>query len=270
VSRRPDRFALVLLALLSRALPAEESLPAPLREVGFDQKIGEAVPLGLVFRDEAGREAKLAEYFGKRPVLLSLVYFECPMLCGMATEGLVRSLRPLASTPGKDFEVLTVSFDPRETPALAAGKKAGVLAAYGREGAAGGWRFLTGGAESIARLTGAVGFRHVWDEERKQFAHAAGLVVLTPDGRVSRYLFGVDYAPKDIRFAVIEAADGRVGSVLDRIALQFCWSYDPSLGRYTMTAIKLVRGAAVVTVLAIGGFIALMLRRERAAARKGA
>jgi protein SCO1/2 len=262
--------ALALAGLLPRPLPGQAPLPGPLRDVGFDQRPGEPVPLDLAFRDEEGREVKLSGYFGKRPVLLSLVYFECPMLCGMATEGLVRSLRPLSLAPGKDFEVLTVSFDPRETPALAAAKRRSVLEAYGREGAGEGWRFLTGGTESIARLTGAVGFRYVWDEERKQFAHAAGLVVLTPDGRVSRYLFGVDYAPKDIRFAAIEAAGGGVGSIADRAFLLFCYSYDPKLGRYTMTAINLVRGGAVVTVLAIGGFIAAMLRRERKLKPKGA
>ena len=261
---RPPKLALLAIAALAGAsLRAEEAPPAPLREVGFDQRLGEAVPLDIPFRDETGREVKLSEYFQKKPVLLSLVYFECPMLCGMATEGLVRSLRPLGFSPGADFEVLTVSFDPRETPELAAAKKRNVLAAYGRPGAEDGWRFLTGGAESIARLTRAVGFRYVWDEEQKQFAHATGIVVLTPGGRISRCLFGIEYAPKDIRFAVIEAADGAIGSIADRVFLQFCYAYDPKLGRYTMTALNLVRGGAVVTVLAIGGFIAVMLRRER-------
>ena len=261
---RPHCLASLAIAVLAGgALRAEEPVPEPLREVGFDQRLGEAIPLDIPFRDETGREVKLSEYFGKKPVLLSLVYFECPMLCGMATEGLVRSLRPLAFTPGTDFEVLTVSFDPRETPELAAAKRRNVLAAYGRPGAEDGWRFLTGGAESIARLTSAVGFRYVWDEERKQFAHATGIVILTPEGRISRCLFGIEYAPKDIRFAVIEAADGAIGSIADRVFLQFCYAYDPMLGRYTMTALNLVRGGAVVTVLAIGAFIAVMLRRER-------
>lgn len=237
-------------------------LPEPLREVDFDQKLGGAVPLDLAFRDETGRELRLAECFGTKPVVLSLVYFECPMLCGMAMDGLVRSLRPLKFDVGREFEVLTVSFDPRETPALAAAKKEKVLADYDRDGAAAGWRFLTGGEDAIRRLTAAVGFRYVWDEEGQQFSHATGLVVLTPEGRISKYLFGIEYAPKDLRLALIEAADQRIGSLVDQLLL-LCYRYDPKLGRYTMAAFTLLKAGAVATVLALGVLIAVMLRRER-------
>jgi protein SCO1/2 len=246
------------------ALHAEEPRPDPLREVGFDQKLGGLVPLDATFADESGRAVRLGDYFGKKPVLLHLVYFDCPMLCGMATDGLLRSLRPLGFTAGKEFDILTVSFDPREKPALAAAKKKNVIAAYGREGAAAGWHFLTGEEEAIARLTGAVGFRYVWDAEAAQFSHATGIVALTPVGRISKYFFGIEYAPKDLRLGLVEAATERIGSLVDSLLL-LCYRYDPRMGRYTMVAVNFLRGGAVLTVVVLGGFIVLMLRRERKA-----
>ena len=244
-----------------------ETRPDPLGEVGFDQRLGGLVPLDASFADESGRPVRLSDVLGKRPVLLQLVYFQCPMLCGLATEGLVRSLRPLAFTPGKEFDILTVSFDARETPALAAAKKERVLAAYGREGAASGWHFLTGGGEAIGRLTAAAGFRYVWDEEAKQFSHATGILALTPEGRISKYFFGVEYAPKDLRLGLIEATGGKIGSLVDQLLL-LCYRYDPKMGRYSLVAVNLVRGGAVVTVATVAGFILVMLRRERK--RRGA
>jgi protein SCO1/2 len=257
------RFATVFLAALSAASgQAQPTRIEPARDVGFDQKLGEEVPLDLVFRDEGGGELKLGDLFGKKPVLLSLVYFQCPMLCGMATEGLIRSLKPLAFTAGKEFDLVTVSFDPRESSALAAAKKQSAISEYGREGAAEGWRFLTGDQEAISRLTRSVGFRYVWDAEKQQFAHPTGIVTLTPKGRISKYLFGIEYPPRDLRLGLIEAADERIGSLVDQLLL-LCYRYDPSLGRYTLTAINLVRGSAVLTVGILLGSILLMLRRER-------
>jgi protein SCO1/2 len=252
-------FAAALLAAGGAA--AQTYLPSPAKDVGFDQRLGESLPLDAVFRDETGRTVKLGDYFGKKPVLLSLVYYECPMLCGMATEGLVRSLKVLNFTAGREFDILTVSFDPREEPDLAAAKKKSVMAAYGRPGAPGGWHFLTGEKASIDRLTRAVGFRYVWDEKQKQFAHATGVVALTPQGRVSKYFFGIEYAAKDLRLGLIEATQERIGSMVDRLLL-LCYHYDPAVGRYTIAAYTVLRAAAVATVLALGGFLFLMLRRD--------
>jgi len=254
------------------ASPAPATAPAtagrtvdpvdPARDIGFDQKLGAQVPLDLIFRDEAGREVRLGDYLGKRPVLLSLAYYECPMLCGMALQGVARGMKGIPFAPGREFEVVTVSFDPREKPALARLKKTAFVDFYGRPGAAEGWHFLTGDPEPIRRLTEAVGFRYAWDASAGQFAHATGLVVLTPDGRIARYLFGTDYAPKDLRLSLVEAADGRIGSLTDNLLL-LCYRYDPRTGRYSRVALGSVRAGAALTVLGLGTFIVVMLRRER-------
>jgi protein SCO1/2 len=278
---RASRTSRVLLGLLSLRLlsatplhasgapgspPPEAPMPPPpIKDVGFDQRLGEAIPLDLVFRDEAGRSVRLAEYFGKRPVVLSLVYFNCPMLCGMTTEGLVRSVRALRFEAGTDFEILSVSFDPRETPEMASEKKRAVMSQYGRKGGPEGWHFLTGDAAPIAALTKAVGFRYVWDAEQKQFAHATGVVILTREGRIARVFFGIEYPAKDLRLALIEASEDRIGNVVDQLLL-LCFHYDPKAGRYTATVRNLVRGGGALTVLLLAGFVAIMLRRERAAA----
>jgi protein SCO1/2 len=241
--------------------------PPPIKEVGFDQKLGEAIPLDLVFRDEADESVRLARYFGKRPVVLSLVYFNCPMLCGMTTDGLVRSVRALRFEPGTDYEILSVSFDPRETAQMASEKKRTVMAQYGRKSGPGGWHFLTGDAVSVAALTKAVGFRYVWDAEQKQFAHATGITVLTPQGRIARYFFGIEYPTKDLRLALIEASEEKIGNVVDQLLL-LCFHYDPKAGRYTATVRNLVRGGGVITLLLLAGFVTIMLRRERASAAR--
>jgi len=241
--------------------------PPPIKEVGFDQKLGEAIPLDLVFRDEADQSVRLARYFGKRPVVLSLVYFNCPMLCGMTTDGLVRSVRALRFEPGTDYEILSVSFDPRETAQMASEKKRTVMAQYGRKSGPGGWHFLTGDAVSVAALTKAVGFRYVWDAEQKQFAHATGITVLTPQGRIARYFFGIEYPTKDLRLALIEASEEKIGNVVDQLLL-LCFHYDPKAGRYTATVRNLVRGGGVITLLLLAGFVTIMLRRERASAAR--
>jgi len=248
-------------------LPEAPLPPPPVKDVGFDQKLGESIPLDLVFKDEAGKNVRLSQYFGKRPVILSLVYFNCPMLCGMTTDGLVRSVRALRFEPGTDYEILSVSFDPRETPEMASEKKRTVMSQYGRKSGPGGWHFLTGDAASIAALTSAVGFRYVWDAEQKQFAHATGITLLTPQGRIAKYFFGIEYPTKDLRLALIEASEEKIGNVVDQLLL-LCYHYDPKAGRYTATVRNLVRGGAALTLVALLGFVTIMLRRERASAKR--
>ncbi|HMA28903.1 MAG TPA: SCO family protein [Thermoanaerobaculia bacterium] len=271
--------ALALLALLVPAAhlgasgapgspPPEAPLPPPpVKDVGFDQRLGEAIPLDLVFRDEAGESVRLSTFFGKRPVVLSLVYFTCPMLCGMTTDGLVRSVRALSFEPGTDYEILSLSFDPRDTPETASEKKRTVMAQYGRKSGPGGWHFLTGDAASIAALTKAVGFRYVWDAEQKQFAHATGVTVLTPQGRIAKVFFGIEYPAKDLRLALIEASDEKIGNVVDQLLL-LCFHYDPKAGRYTATVRNLVRAGGVITFVLLAGFVTIMLRKERARSRR--
>jgi protein SCO1 len=247
----------------SPAPPASER-PRILTDVGFDQRLGETVPLDAVFRDEAGRAVRLGDFFGRRPVVLSLAYYECPMLCTVTLNGLASALDVVSFDPGKEFEVVTVSFEPRETPALAAAKKAAYLRRYKREGAAAAWHFLTGDAASIRRLTEAVGFKYAWDEATKQYAHASGVMVLTPDGRLARYLYGVEYAPKDLRLAIFEAAQGRILSPVDRLLL-YCYHYDPTLGRYGRSVVALLRVGGVLTLAGLGALVLGLRRREAGA-----
>jgi protein SCO1/2 len=247
------------------AAPAS-AIPAPLREVGFDQRLDQPLPLDTRFTDEEGHEVRIGQYFGTRPVVLGFVYYDCPMLCGQIVNALTSTLRTMSLDAGRDFDVVLVSFDPRETPALAAAKKAEYLARYDRSGAAAGWHFLTGQPASIERLTQAAGFRYAWDEATKQFAHPAGIIVVTPDGRPARYLFGLEYGPRDVRLALVEASEGKVGSAVDSILL-YCYHYDPMTGRYGFLVMRAIRIAGVATVLALGSFIFLMVRRDRHANR---
>lgn len=249
-------------AAITQAQPAQQGRPAILRDIGWDQRLGDKVPGDILLRDESGQEVRLGSYFGKKPVVLSLVYYECPMLCTLTLNGMSSALGVLSYDAGKEFEVVTVSFEPKETSELAAAKKKAYLQRYKRPGAAEGWHFLTGDAPQIARLTQAVGFRYAWDAASNQYAHPAGVLVLTPDGTVARYLYGVEYAPKDLRFAIIEASQGKVGTPIDSAVL-YCYQYDPTTGKYTAAAMRLMRLAGVVTVLALGGFIVTMWRRER-------
>jgi protein SCO1 len=246
-------------------VPASQMPPA-LREVGFDQRLSERVPLDIALRDEAGRRVTLGEYFGRRPVVLTLVYYECPMLCTQVLNSLAGALAVLTLDPGKDFEIVTVSFNPRETPELAAAKKASYLERYRRPGAAEGWHFLTGDEASIRRLTEAVGFRYVYDAELGQYAHPSGITVLTPDGRLSHYLYGIEYGPRDLRLALVDASAGKIGNAVDKLLL-YCYHYNPATGRYGFVVMAVVRAAGVVTVAAIATFIIVMRRRESRAAR---
>lgn len=249
-------------ATLASAQPVGQ--PAILRDVGFDQKLGDTVPLDIALRDEEGRAVRLGDYFRGRPVVLSLVYYECPMLCTLTLNGLVSALDVLSFDPGKEFEIVTVSFEPKETSQLATSKKKAYLERYKRPGAAAGWHFLTGDAANIARLTKAVGFRYAWDEPMRQYAHPSGIMVLTPQGRIARYLYGIEYAPKDLRFALVESSEGRIGSPVDSVIL-YCYQYDPTKGTYSAAIMRLVRTGGVLTMFGLGGFIVVMRRRERKA-----
>jgi len=245
-------------------MPAS-TMPAPLREIGFDQNIDQLVPLDVAFNDESGRRVALGEYFGKRPVVLVFAYYDCPMLCTQVINGLSTALNVLSLEPHNDFEIVTVSFNPKDTPATAAAKKATYLERYRHPGAAAGWHFLSGDQAAIDRLTKAAGFRYVWDEPTKQFAHPTGVIVLTPDGRLARYLFGIEYGPRDLRLALVEASAGRVGNPVDALLL-YCYHYDPMTGRYGLMVMRALRIAGVATVLALGTFIIVMVRREKHAA----
>ena len=240
---------------------ATEQIPI-LREVGIDQKLGDRVPFDLVFVDESGRDVRLGDLFRDRPVVLALVYYECPMLCTQVLSGLDGSLTALSFSAGKEFDLLVVSFDPGETPAIAADRRKNFINRYRRVGSEGGIRFLTGRQESIAKLADAVGFRYAYDEAIDQFAHPAAITLLTGDGRVSRYLYGIEFAPKDLRLGLVEASEGRVGTAVDTLLL-YCYHYDPESGKYGMAIMNLIRLAGVLTVVCLGTFIVVSLRRER-------
>ncbi len=244
------------------AVPPAGALPGLLEEVGLDQHLNAQLPLGLQFRDEDGRTVKLGDYFGRRPVILTLVYYECPMLCTQVLNGVTSSLGVMNLSVGKDFDIVTVSFDPRDTPELARQKKANYLARYKRAGAAAGWHFLTGEQREISALTRAVGFRYAYNAELGQYAHVSGIMVVTPDGRLSRYFYGIEYGPRDLRLSLVEAADRKIGSPVDQLLL-YCFHYDPSAGKYSLAVMNIVRIAGVLTLLVIVGAIVLMRRRER-------
>jgi protein SCO1/2 len=212
--------------------------------------------------DENGKAVRLDDYYGDQAIVLNLVYFQCPMLCNMTREGLIATLRTMSLDVGRDFTLLTVSFDPREGPALASQARQTALRRYGRQGAEAGWRFLTGQQSEIKRLTDAVGFRYVYDEDRGQYAHAAALIVLTPDGKVSRYLTGVEYPARDLRLALVEASNHQIGSPLDR-AILLCYHYDPVTGRYGVAVMTLIRILGAATALGLAGTVFVYLRRER-------
>jgi protein SCO1 len=254
------RAAAVVLAVLVGVATAEER-PAPLRDVAFTQRLGAAVPLDVPFRDEHGRPVTLRGYTGK-PILLVPAYYTCPMLCPLVQGGVVSALRALPFDVGKEFTVVTFSFDPADGPEAAAAKQQAVLGDYRRAGAAAGWHFLTGDADAIRALTDAIGFHATWDEAHHQFAHASGVVLLTPDGRVTRYFFGVEYAARDLRLGIVEASAGKIGTLADALLL-FCFHWDPATGRYSRVALDVMRGGGVATILVLGAAIAWWLRRER-------
>ncbi len=267
MSRRGALAALYIfplaLALLTAPVAAQAptGLPPMLRNVSFDPQLNSAMPLDLAFRDENGRAVRLGDYFGRKPVILALVYYQCPMLCNQVLAGLVSSLRVLSFDAGKEFSVLAVSFNPRETPAMAATKKQDTLERYHRPGAEEGWHFLTGDDSSIAALTQAVGFRYAYDAKTGQYAHASGILVLTPQGRISRCFYGIEYAPRDLRLGLVEASANKIGTPVDHLLL-FCYQYNPATGKYGALVIRLVRLGGILAVLGVALAIVLFLRRE--------
>lgn len=267
--------ALAALCLGASGIAAAQAagpMSALAKDVAFDQKLDAQVPLDLVFRDEHGKAVKLGDYFQEgKPVILTLVYFECPMMCTQVLNGLVDTLKKVNLQPGQDFEMVTVSFDPGETPELAAGKKNTYVQQYGRKGAAEGWHFLTGDEASIKRLTSSVGFRYVYYEQSDQFAHASGIMVLTPEGRTSRYFYGIAYPPQDVRLGLVEASQNKIGSLVDQVLL-LCYHYDPTTARYGFVIMSALRLAGAFTVLLLAlsiGWMLLRERRRRAAAPSG-
>lgn len=242
--------------------------PPMLRKAGIDQKLDQPLPLEAAFRDEAGQSVALGHYFGRRPVILALVYYNCPMLCTQVLEGLARDLKPLSFDPGKEFDVVAVSFDARETPAQAAAKKQAIVARYGRPGTEAGWHFLTGEQASIDALTRAAGFRYAWDAQSNQFAHGAAIMIVTPEGRIAQYYYGIEYPPKDLRLGLVEASKNKIGNLTDQILL-YCYHYDPTTGRYGSVVIGSMRALALAMLVSLGAFIVLMLRRDVVRARRG-
>ena len=239
--------------------PPANVRPPGLKNVGIEQRLNEQIPPELAFRDEAGKPVHLADYFGKKPMILNLVYYQCPMLCGEVLSGLESALRVMKFDVGKEFDVLTISFDPRETPDMAVKKKAEFLKRYGRVGAEQGWHFLTGPKESIDALTKAVGFQYEYIDKTGQFAHATAIMVLTPGGRISQYYYGVEFAPKDLRLGLIQASGNKIGTVVDQVLL-YCYHYDPATGKYGAIVSRILQLAGVATIIIMGVFIAVMIR----------
>jgi protein SCO1/2 len=271
-------WALFLIASLASIAAAQGMNAGPrgtlqpppniLKNVGIEQHLDTQIPLDLKFRDEMGREVKLGDYFGKKPVVLSMVYYECPMLCGEVLNGEASVFSTLKFEIGKEYDVVTVSFDPTEGPDLARSKKRVYVERYGRPGGDEGWHFLTGSPESIKALTNAVGFNYAWDEQTKQFAHAAAIMVVKPDGKIAQYFYGVEYSPKDLRFGIVQASQGKVGTIVDQVLL-YCYHYDPRTGKYGAVVSRVLKVAGVITLLILGGFLIVMFRLEPQQDRSG-
>ncbi|MGK0190763.1 MAG: protein SCO1/2 [Verrucomicrobiales bacterium] len=269
-------FGLALMTLpVSAQMPAPGSpldggaqtpagqMPAGLEDVGFDQNLGTQVDLDLEFTDSTGKKVRLGDYFGDKPVILSFAYYECPMLCTMELNGLIKALRVITRfQPGEDFEIVTLSFDSGETPEIAAEKKKGYLETYRREGAEDAWHFLVGEESQIRALADAVGFRYSYDEETDLYRHASGIVTLTADGRASRYQFGVEYSGRDLQFALIDASDNSIGSLADA-AMLYCFHYDVTTGKYGLVVMNAVRLGGALTVLLLGSFMVVNFLRDR-------
>jgi protein SCO1/2 len=237
-----------------------------LREVGIDQKPGAQVPLDVPFADENGQQVTLGNYLGKKPVILALVYYQCPSLCNLVLNGIVHTTKTLPLVPGKDYNVVAVSFDPRETPEMAAAKKQTYVS--GHPGMESGWHFLTGPETSSKALANAVGFRFAYDALNNQYAHASGIIVLTPLGQVTRYFYGIDYPERDLRLSLVEASNGHIGSVVDQVLL-YCFHYDPSNGKYGLVIMNVLRLGGVITLVVLAGFMILMFRRDHKLAHRG-
>src|SRR5580692_2228593 len=270
------RVLFVLLLLVSSAWaqmnngvmsPPANTRPPRLENVGIEQHLNAQVAPDLIFRDDAGKTVKLGDYFGRKPLILNLVYYNCTMLCGEALAGLASAMRLIKFDVGNEFDVVTVSFDPRETPAMAAAKKKDYVARYGRANAAAGWHFLTGQPESINALTKAVGFQYQYDAKTNQYAHATAIMVLTPQGRISRYFYGVDFPPKDLRMGLVEASQGKIGNTVDAVLL-FCYHYAPETGKYGAMVANILRLAAGATILILGTMFFILWRLDLSVTRR--
>src|SRR4051812_10814926 len=238
-------------------------LPKVLNKVGIDQKLNDQLPLDAVFKDEQGNQVQLGQFFNKgKPVVVSLVYYQCPMLCNQVLNGMLGSFRQTTFNIGEQFEVVTVSFDTKETPQLAADKKQTYIKGYNRAGGGAGWHFLTGDDANVKRLTEAVGFRYTWDEQTKQFAHASGIMIATPEGKLARYFYGIDYPVKDLRLGLVEASANKIGSPVDSLML-YCYHYDPSTGKYGVVIMNVIRLGGVITVIAIVALLFLLRKLSR-------
>ncbi len=259
---RSVTVALAALLVVATAAAQPNDLPEPLSRVAFEQRLGAELPLVTPFTDSSGTSHALGDFFGERPVLLALVYYDCPMLCGRVLEDMAASLRAVDLAPGRDFEIVVASFDPTNSREQAAARKAEALARYGATETAGGWHFLTGEPPAIRALADAVGFRYAEVAGTAEYAHAAGIVLATPEGRVSRYLLGLDYPPRDLRLGLVEAAGGGIGTLVDQ-ALLFCYHWDPATGRYSFAAMNAVRAGGLLTLAALVAFVVFHLRRER-------
>src|SRR5262249_35135420 len=263
--------AVVVPSLAAQAVPGDigipaNSMPAALQGVEFKPELNTAMPLDAPFRDESGREVKLGDYFGQKPVVLAFVYFDCPMLCDQVQQGVVGTLRMLSFSPGRDYEVVFVSFDERDTPAKATAKKTTAMTHFRRPETASGWHFLTGPRKSIDAVTKAANFRYRFDAKNDYFAHASGVMVLTPSGHISRYFYGVEYPGRDMRLGLVDASAGKIGSPIDHVLL-FCYHYDPSSATYSASILKIMRVCAALTILALVGAILIFRRRDHHASR---
>lgn len=264
LSSRKWRYALILLIVLGTGppVPAQRTTRDTVPQVGIDQKLGELVPLELELVDESNELVSIDALLDGKPAVLALVYYRCPMLCGQVLNGLLETLHEISLDVGEDFNVLTVSFDPNETPALARSKKKKYITRYDRAGAEQGWHFLTGTSEAVKTLADAVGFRYTYDPDTRQFAHAAGIMVLAPDGRIARYFYGIEYSPRDLRLGLVEASEGTIGSPVDQLLL-LCYHYDPTRGRYGLVIMRTLRIAGALTVVAMVTLVYMLVRRDR-------
>jgi protein SCO1 len=247
--------------------PPANVRPPGLKNVGIEQHLDEQIPADLRFRDESGKDVRLGDYLGRKPIILNLVYYHCPMLCSEVLGGLESALRVLKFDVGQDFDVLTVSFDPKDTPEVAAAKKAEYLKRYGRPGAADGWHFLTGPQASVDALTKATGFQYEYDPKTGQFAHATAIMVLTPEGKIAQYFYGVEYAPKDLRLGLVQASQNKIGNLVDEVLL-YCYHYNPDTGKYGAIISRILQLAAGATILILGTFLIVLFRIGPAASHQ--
>jgi protein SCO1/2 len=242
--------------------PGSQNSDSILTQIGMDQKLGAQIDRTIEFRDETGQTVRLGDYLGRKPIILTPVYYECPMLCSMLLNGLVKAMHVMRFTPGKEFEIVTFSIDPNEQPSLAAEKKLHYIRDYGRPSAAEGWHFLTGTTDSIHQLADEIGFRYTYDNYTKQWAHTSGIVMLTPEGVVSQYFYGIEFDPTDLKLSLVQASNGRLGTLTDHVLL-YCFQYDPTTGKYSIAIMRVLRVFAVATVVLITGFILIAESRRK-------